>query len=515
MGAIRGLWAAAGDDPGRLVLVDPSGGEWSAGQLLARSNQLVHLLRDRGMGAGDTVATISPNHVDIFVVLLAAFQAGWRYTAVNSNLAAPEMAYILEDTSAAVVVVHHANLAGRDAVVQADVPLPGRISLGVLDGFEALEEALVGQSVFAPRNRVAGEFLQYTSGTSGRPKGVIREVPAMDPETAVEASSVNIRRYDIEPGDGHVHLVTSPMYHMAPLFFGLFALHLEHKVVLMDTWDAEDALRLIEAHGVTTTHMVPTQFQRLARLPDEIKNSYDVSSLRVVLHAAAPCPIQLKQEMLAWWGPVLYEYYGATEGGGTVAPPDEWLTHPGTVGRPWEGGGVRILDDGGRDLPPGTVGTVYMKLIGDFEYKGDSAKTAANRVGDYFTVGDVGELDADGYLYLRDRKIDMIISGGVNIYPAEVEAALLEHPSVADAAVFGIPNDEWGEEVKAVVEPLVAMADSPGLIADIEAHCAERLAGYKCPKSIELAEALPRDPNGKLYKRRLREPYWADRDRSI
>ena len=510
MGEIRGFWAAAQEDPARLAVVGPEGEPYSAGDLLDRANQLVHTLRERGLTAGDGIATISPNHPELLVVLLAAFQAGWRYTPINSNLAATEMAYILEDTSAAAVVVSPEIAAAAAAVEGAGASNRGRLSIGALEGFESLDDALGDASTELPGGRVAGQFVQYTSGTSGRPKGVVRDVPDMDPETAVVASSANMSRYDIEPRGDHVHLITSPMYHMAPLFFGLFSLHFEHQVVMMDRWDAEDALRLIAAHKVTTTHMVPTQFQRLVRLPEETRSHYDVSSLRNVLHAAAPCPVELKREMFDWWGPVLYEYYGATEGGGTVARPADWLAHPGTVGRPWEGGDIRILDDDGVELPPGEIGTVYLKLMGDFGYKGDAAKTAENRVGDYFTVGDVGELDADGYLYLSDRKIDMIISGGVNIYPAEIEAALLQHPAVADAAVFGIPNDEWGEEVRAVIEVVSGIEATDELAADLGAHCAESLAGYKCPRTIDFSDALPRDPNGKLYKRQLRDPFWRD-----
>jgi long-chain acyl-CoA synthetase len=303
---------------------------------------------------------------------------------------------------------------------------------------------------------------------------------------------------------------------MAPLSFGLFSMHFEHPVVLMDRWDAEEALRLVERHAVTDTHMVPTQLHRLMQLPPEVRDRYDVSSLRRVIHAAAPCPIELKRRLFDWLGPVVYEYYGATEGGGTIARPEDWLAHPGTVGSPWPGGDVRILDDDDHEVPAGTVGTVYLKLMGgDFRYKGDPDKTAASRRDGYFTVGDVGELDDDGFLYLRDRKIDMIISGGVNIYPAEVEAALLSHPAVADVAVFGIPDTEWGEAVKAVVEPVPGVAATPELSDELILHCRSGLAHHKCPRSVDFTDAMPRDPNGKLYKRRLRDPYWEDQDRDI
>ncbi len=268
--------------------------------------------------------------------------------------------------------------------------------------------------------------MQYTSGTTGRPKAVERTLPSLDPEMQVRVFGANLTRYDIQPGGDAVHLVTAPMYHMAPLAFGYFSAHFEHTLVFMDKWDAETALQLIERHRVTDTHMVPTQLHRLLQLPAHVRAQYDVSSLRQVIHAAAPMPLELKRRLFDWLGPVIYEFYGATEGGGTIAKPHDWLTHPGTVGRPWEGAAVKVLDDDGNEVPPGTVGTVYLKLMGgDFRYKGDPDKTTASRHGDFFTVGDMGELDADGFLYLRDRKIDMVISGGVNIYPAEVEAALI------------------------------------------------------------------------------------------
>jgi long-chain acyl-CoA synthetase len=286
-------------------------------------------------------------------------------------------------------------------------------------------------------------------------------------------------------------------------------------VVLMARWDPEVALQLIERHRVTTTHMVPTQFHRLLLLPEELRSRYDVSSLRHVLHAAAPCPIDVKRKMFEWWGPVIYEYYGASEGGGALVKPEAWLRHPGTVGRAWEGADIRILDDEGAECPPGRPGTVYMKLLQDFAYKGDEEKTRAGRRGGFFTVGDVGYLNDEGYLFLCDRKIDMIISGGVNIYPAEVEAALFAHPKVGDAAVFGIPDDDWGEQVKAVVEPAPGIAPGPDLEREILDHCGERLAKYKCPRTVDFTDAMPRDPNGKLYKRTLRDPYWEGRERAI
>jgi long-chain acyl-CoA synthetase len=514
--AIEGFWLSARRDPGRIALVDPEGREHRAGELGAAANRLVHGLRARGLRAGDCVATLMPNGAALIEVMLAAFQAGWHYTAINSHLTSGEVAYILSDSGAKAFFSHerHAPVA-RAAAETSGLLGGGAFGVGTVPGFERFEALQEGQPDSLPPERLSGQFMQYTSGTTGRPKAVRRQIPPMDAETGARLLAANLAPFGIEPGGDHVHLVTSPMYHMAPLSYGFFSLHYDHKVVLMEKWDAERALQLIEQHRVTTTHMVPTQFHRLMLLPEEVRKRYDCSSLRHVLHAAAPCPVELKRRLFEWWGPVIYEYYGATEGGGTLATPHDWLRHPGTVGRPWEGADIKIFDDDGNELPPGKIGTVYLKLMGDFEYKGDPAKTRASRRGAYFTAGDVGELNAEGFLFLRDRKIDMIISGGVNIYPAEVEAVLLAHPAVGDAAVFGIPHEDWGEEVKAVVELAPGFAPGAPLARELLEHCQKQLARYKCPRSVDFTEALPRDPNGKLYKRKLRDPYWAGRERQI
>jgi long-chain acyl-CoA synthetase len=510
------FWLRAEAEPGRLALVEPDGRRLVAGVLAARCHALVHGLRARGLAHGDAVAVLLPNGEPLVATLLAVMQAGWHWVPINTSLTAGEVAWILADSGAKAFVAHErfADVAAA-AAAEAGVAAAGRIGVGVVQGFAAFDAVLEGQPATRPEGRLAGQFMQYTSGTTGRPKAVQRSTPALDPDQMAALLAPNLSRYDITPGGDHVHLVTSPMYHMAPLSFGYFSLHFGHPVVLMDRFDPERALAEIERHRVTTTHMVPTQFHRLLLLPEATRRRYDVSSLRHVMHAAAPCPVELKRKMLEWWGPVIYEYYGASEGGGTLVRAAEWLERPGSVGRPWPGAGVRVLDDDGKDLPAGETGTVYLKLIMDFAYRGDPEKTRASRRGEWFTVGDVGWLDADGYLFLCDRKIDMIITGGVNVYPAEVEAALLAHPEVGDAAVFGIPHPEWGEEVKAVVEPAPGVTADAALASLLLAHCRERLAGYKCPRSIDFAAALPRDANGKLYKRRLRDPYWAGRERKI
>ncbi len=276
----------------------------------------------------------------------------------------------------------------------------------------------------------------------------------------------------------------------------------------MDKWTGEETLRLIDRYQVTYSHMVPTQFVRLLDLPEETRAGYDVSSLRNMIHGAAPCPQEIKHRMIDWWGDTIQEYYAATEGGGTVITAAEWKERPGSVGTAWPGSEIRIYDEDANLLPAGTIGTVYMQLMADFEYKGDSAKTKANRIENFFTVGDLGELDEDGYLFLRDRKSDMIISGGANIYPAEIEGELINHPAVQDVAVFGIPDPDWGEQIKAVIELHEGVEPSDELAAEILAWAATRMGKFKLPKSIDFAESLPREPNGKLIKRKLRALYW-------
>jgi long-chain acyl-CoA synthetase len=284
----------------------------------------------------------------------------------------------------------------------------------------------------------------------------------------------------------------------------------------MEKWTPEQMLHLIDKYRVTNTHMVPTQFVRLLTLPEETRAKYDVSSLRHMVHAAAPCPPDVKRQMIEWWGPVIDEYYAASEGGGTLVFAPEWLEHPGTVGRAWPISEIVILDDDDNELPAGEIGTVYMHMMtGDFEYYKDSAKTEKSRKGKFFTVGDVGYLDSDGWLFLSDRKTDMIISGGANIYPAEIESELIMHPKVADVAVFGIPHADWGEEVKAVIEPVDGIAGSTELADEILAWSKDRIAKFKMPRSIDFTNEMPRDPNGKLYKRKLRDPYWEGQERAI
>ncbi|MEU3215187.1 acyl-CoA synthetase [Streptomyces sp. NPDC006971] len=511
----NGFWAQAAADPGRTVLTAPDGEDWTAGRLHAAANRLVHGLRAAGLRRGDAFAVVLPNGAEFFTAYLAAAQAGLYLVPVNHHFVGPEIAWIVSDSGAKVLIAHErfapAAIAAAD---EAGFPADRRYAVGAVDGFRPYGELLDGQPGTPPEDRTLGWVMNYTSGTTGRPRGIRRPLPGRLPEESHLGGFLGI--FGIRPFDDNVHLVCSPLYHTAVLQFAAASLHIGHRLVLMDKWAPEEMLRLIDTHRCTHTHMVPTQFHRLLALPDEVKGRHDVTSMRHAVHGAAPCPDHVKRAMIEWWGRCVEEYYAASEGGGAFATAEDWLKRPGTVGRAWPISELAVLDDDGNRLPPGEPGTVYMRMnTGGFQYHKDEAKTEKNRVGDFFTVGDLGVLDEEGYLFLRDRKIDMIISGGVNIYPAEIEGALLAHPAVADAAVFGIPHPDWGEAVKAVVEPAPGHEPGDALAAGILLHCEQRLAGYKIPRSIDFIAAMPRDPNGKLYKRRLRDPYWEGRPRAV
>lgn len=504
-----GLWTIAAAEPARVALVDPDGREISYGDLTAKANRYASGLRELGLGVGDSVVLLLPNGDDLVAAYFAAIQTGLYVVVVNWHLVGPEVAYILSDSGAKAFLAHErfADVAVA-AADEAGLPASARFAAGSVPGFRRVEELGAGLGDGRPDNRTAGSPMLYTSGTTGRPKGVKRPLTGADPDQVPAASTWFFGVFGLQPFDDHVHLCGSPLYHTAVLNFVAISLQLGHTAVLMDRWDAEEMLRLIERHRVTHSHMVPTQFRRLLALPDDVRGKYDLGSLRVMIHGAAPCPLEVKRQMLDWWGPVVTEYYAATEGGGTVINGEDWLRKPGSVGLPWPGSTIRILDDAGNEVPTGETGAVYMKM-GDskFEYHRDKAKTEKARVGDLFTLGDVGHLDEDGYLFLHDRKADMIISGGVNIYPAEIEGELVMHPKVADVAVFGIPHEDWGEEIKAVVQPADGVEGSPELTAELLAYAETRLARFKLPRSVDYLPELPRDPNGKLYKRKLREQY--------
>jgi long-chain acyl-CoA synthetase len=505
------FWQQARQNPERTALVEPDGKRYSAGELLGEVNRLVRGLRALGLEPGDTVAAVLPNGAVMVELALATAQAGFYLTPINHHLTTPEITYILADCGAKVLVCGG---AAREVALKAAAE--AGVAHCYSDDYPTLK---AGQSAELPEDRCAGQVMNYTSGTTGRPKGVRRPLVAMDPDLLGDRYAMFLRLFGIPTGEG-VHLVVAPLYHTAALNFCLYHLHNGDGVVLMDKWTPDGMLAVVERERITSSHMVPTHFNRLLSLPEDARRRHDLSSLRHIIHSAAPCPVDVKRRMLDWWGPVIYEYYAASEGGGTAVAAKEWLERPGTVGKAWPMSEIRVLDDDGRPCAPRQAGTVYIRM-GDykFEYHKDRGKTDSAWREGFFTVGDAGYLDEDGYLYLCDRKADMIISGGVNIYPAEIEAVLITHPKVRDVAVFGVPDEDWGEQVKAVVE-LQSGAAPSGPSAEATAEelrhfCVERLAKLKIPRTIDFTDALPRDPNGKLYKRKLRDPYWQGRERQI
>jgi long-chain acyl-CoA synthetase len=515
-----GLWGIAATTPQEQALIEPDGRTVSYGELAAAADRIGRGLQALGLRPGDAVAGLLPNSGAMIALTFAALETGLYMVPVNSHLTAAEVAYILQDSGAAAFVADERFAqAAVAAAGEAGIEPDRRFAVGDIPGFAPLA-ALGGAATLGssdrPDPRTSGALMMYTSGTSGRPKGVRRALTGADPDQAPMAAPWFFSLFGLKPFDGHVHLCCSPLYHTAVLNFATISVQLGHPVVLMDRFEPQEMLRLIAQHHVTHTHMVPTQFRRLLALPGQTRQKYDVSSLRAAIHGAAPCPPEVKRRMLDWWGPVVIEYYAASEGGGTVIMAEDWLAHPGSVGRPWPVSEVHILDEDGNDVAAGEPGLVYLRMGSTtFDYYHDEAKTLASRKRGLFTVGDIGYLDADGYLYLCDRGSDMIISGGVNIYPAEIESELACHPKVADVAVFGIPHDDWGEEIKAVVEPAYGALPGPALTAELLAFLATRIAKFKLPRTIDYVAELPRDPNGKLYKRRLRDPYWAGRDRAI
>lgn len=497
-----GVWNIAAAEPDRAAVIAPDGASMSYGELVTAAGRYAAGLQGLGLKPGDSVALLMPNGMPMVCLYFAAIQVGLYVVPLNWHLTAAEASQIVADSGARLLVADQ-----RFTAVAADVEAEFKFGAG----FRPLSELESDEPL---RDRTCGAPMVYTSGTSGRPKGVKRPLTGASPDEVPPTATWFFGLFGLKPFDGHVHLCGSPLYHTAVLNFVTISLQLGHTVVLMDQWDPAEMLRLIEAHGVTHTHMVPTQFRRLLNLPG--RDAYDVSSLRAAIHGAAPCPQEVKRRMLDWWGPVVIEYYAASEGGGTAITAAEWLERPGSVGKAWPGSIIKVLDPQGNEVPTGDTGQVYMQMgTSRFEYHRDAEKTRAARVGSLFTVGDIGYLDSDGYLYLCDRSSDLIISGGVNIYPAEIESELACHPCVADVAVFGIPHDDWGEEIKAVIEPVPGAVPSEALTASILDFAAQRLARFKLPRSIDYLEVMPRDPNGKLYKRHLRDPYWTGRDRRI
>ena len=506
--------------PERLAVIGPLGNRTFA-ELNANANRLARAMRARGVVAGDSVSLVCSNRAEFAEVLAASTRIGVRLTTVNWHLTGPEMGYIIDNSDAKVVIgdVRFATALHDAMALAPKVALKIAIG-GTIEGFEDYLQVLAAEDDSDIDDPVLGRTMLYTSGTTGRPKGVDR--PSLAQQSAAVSDSANdlpdaavalataVGRAAKQNGLTDRHLCTGPLYHAAPLAFSLAGpLAAGCGVVLMDGWSAEETLQLIETHSVTHTHMVATMFHRLLSLHPEVRSKYDLSSLRFIVHGAAPCPVGVKVALIEWLGPVVYEYYAATEGGGTFVAPDEWLAKPGTVGKPFHPELLKIYDADGAVVAPGVTGTIYMRApaSGRFRYYKDETKTINSYIGDYFTLADHGYLDVDGYLFLTGRSAEIIISGGVNIYPAEIDAVLLTHPAVGDAGTIGVPNLEWGEEVKAVIELKAGIVPSPELAEEIRLWCRDRIASFKLPRTVDFVEQLPRHDNGKLYRAKLRDLY--------
>ncbi len=509
--------AAEHPDEAALIMA-PSGRVVTWADYEAGANQVAHLLRDTGLRKGDHMAIFMENDPAMLLAEAGAERTGLYFTPVNSYLSAEEVAYVVNDSQSRVVVTS----ATKGEVAKQLPALCPKVERWVMVGegdpagpFESWDEAVGTAATDHVADEQMGAPMMYSSGTTGRPKGILRPMYDLHPAERSIAVAGIAALWSLR--EGMVYLSPAPLYHTAPQVSCAIALRMKSTVVVMEHFEPALYLDLVGRYRVTHSQVVPTMFTRMLKLPDEVRAAADVSSLEVIIHAAAPCPVPVKEQMIEWFGPILIEYYAATEGNGaTFIASDDWLAHKGSVGR-----GVlseiKILDDDGHPCPVGTPGTVWFGGATDFEYFNDPEKTASSRRDDgkTSTVGDVGYLDKEGYLYLTDRKAHMIISGGVNIYPQETENLLVTHPSVLDAAVIGVPNEDLGEEVKAVVQPVEGVTGDEQLERTLIAFCREHLAHFKCPRTVDFVDELPRLPTGKLYKGVLRERYWADHDTRI
>jgi long-chain acyl-CoA synthetase len=491
------------------LLMADSGETVSYKQLEDRSNQAAQMFRARGLKAGDHIAILVENQIRFFEICWAAQRSGIIFTALSTRLGAEEAAYIITDCGAKMLVTSMAMAVLAEQVLGQTPAVQDRLMIGgTIAGHESWESAIAGHSTERIADECAGGDMLYSSGTTGRPKGVFAPQESTEIDATNGLTELCKKVYGISPDT--IYLSPAPLYHAAPLRFCMRVMALGGTVIVMEHFDAERYLELVQQHNVTHTQLVPTMFVRMLKLAPEIRTQYDVSSLRCAIHAAAPCPVPIKEQMIDWWGPIIWEYYAGTEGNGiTLVGSSDWLTHKGTVGRAVIGV-LKIADEDGNEMPPGEPGTVYFADGKPFSYHNDPKKTAESRnAKGWTTLGDVGYVDSDGFLYLTDRKAYMIISGGVNIYPQEAENILITHPKVADVAVFGVPNEEFGEEVKAVVQPRDMQDAGPELAAELMAFCRSHLSHLKCPRSVDFEEELPRHPTGKLYKRLLKDRYWA------
>jgi len=530
----------AQQDPTRTAVVTKFGSR-TFGELNARCNQLARVLRNAGLEPDDSVAMLMTNRPEFIEIYYACMRAGFRVTPINWHLTGDNASYIVGNCEAKAFIAD-----ARCSVPAIDALNDNREQLklvlatgGHIEGFADYEENVAGEDDSNIEDPTVGTQMLYTSGTTGRPKGVFRPRGATTAASAAAAAAVasasanrnanaNANANDTvtrtQTAAGYVAgedlaLCTGPAYHAAPLAFNIVSpLAQGVGTVLMDKWDAEATLAMVAEHGVTHTHMVATMFHRLLALPAEVRAKYDIGSLRYVLHGAAPCPVHVKQAMMEWLGPVIYEYYAATEGGGGFfIGPEEWLSKPGSVGKAPPTAHNIIVGDDGEEVEQGEIGTIYFKApdTGRFSYYKDDAKTAGSYMGDYFTLGDMGYFDEDEYLFLTGRSAETIISGGVNIYPQETDDVLLKHPAVADICTVGVPNEEWGEEVKSVIMLEDGIEATDELTEELIHFAREGLPAFKAPRTIDFVKDLPRLPSGKIQRRLVRNPYWEGRDRQI
>ncbi|WP_397400785.1 AMP-binding protein [Phenylobacterium sp.] len=508
VGMNTAVWASV--QPDKPSVVDPDGQSRTFGEVNANANRLVRLLRNAGLKAGDAVAILTSNRGEFVEVQAATLRGGFRLTPVNWHLNVDEISYILNDCEA-LALFAEAKVATARPSADAAPDLKIKISIGgAIEGFTTYDEALAGLDGSDIADPSLGNQMLYTSGTTGRPKGVFRAVPAVTPQAMYA-----MRGY----GETSVQMCAGPAYHAAPLVFDVrAAMGAGCPLIFMDKWDSEHVLATIDRYKVTHMHLVPIMFQRLLALPPEVKAKYDVSSVKYIVHGAAPCPPEVKFAMIEWFGPVLSEYYAGSEGGaGFMIDSHDWLKKPGSVGKRPELLGSKILDEQGNECPPNVSGTIYHQLPpgGAFTYYKDEKKTQASRVGDYFTMGDMGYFDDDGYLFLTGRSAETIISGGVNIYPQEIDNELIKHDAVADSATVGVPHDEWGEQVKAVILLKPGYQPSDLLAQEILGFARDSLPAFKIPRSLDFVTELPRSEAGKIQRGKVRAPYWEGRVRQI
>ena len=487
-------------------------------ELDSRTNKLAHLLRANGLNRLDHYAIFMENNKHYVETCGGGERSGLYYTCINSFLTADELSYIVNNSESQVIITSSA----KQAIVQEALDNCPNVKLCLVvdgpgdgSGFIDYEEEMAKQPDTPIEDEYLGTSMLYSSGTTGQPKGIIRPLPELTPSETLPI--YDFLNHVWQYRKDMIYLSPAPLYHSAPQAAVSLCIRAGGTAIIMEKFDPEKYLELVEQYHVTHTQLVPTMFSRMLKMPEDLRLKNNLSSLEVAIHAAAPCPAQVKEQMIDWWGPIIHEYYGATEGlGFTACNTQEWLTHRGTVGKVLMGE-LHILDEDGKPSPEGSPGEIWFKTATEFSYFNDAEKTreATSADGTMSTVGDVGFVDNDGYLYLTDRATFMIISGGVNIYPQETENLLITHPKVADAAVFGVPNVDLGEEVKAVVQPMPGYKPDEKLAQELMDFCLEHLSRQKCPRSIDFEEELPRLPTGKLYKRHLRDRYWADHKNRI